>query len=187
MVRQYAADLLDQLGWQASDAAAEAAYCVARRQWDRCVEIGAPAVRSLSSAVASEKPSYNDDSIDYNDRTEAARTLGRIGDPAAVETLCAALADNTEARYGPSDPLPSEVADRALPRVAAWALAEIGDGIAVKPLCDLLDRDQAPVVKDAAARAMVRLYRSGRLDQAAEELILSRREALARAGQALPD
>jgi len=108
-VRHAAAETLDQLGWRPDQNEAGATYWVARWQWDRCVEIGAPAVEPLSAALK-----------DANNivRHAAAGALGEIGDARAVESLVTALKDK----------------DENVRRAAAGALGEIGDARAVEPL-----------------------------------------------------
>ena len=83
-VRRHAAAALDQLDWHPQSLEAEAAYCVAKGKWDRCVAIGAPCVELLCAALKDG---------DWQVRGEAAGALGKIGDARAVEPLCAALQD----------------------------------------------------------------------------------------------
>lgn len=73
-------------GWRPGKSDADAAYWIAQKQCERCVEIGAPAVERLISVLK-----------DRNDRTRvsAARTLGKIGDSRAVKPLVAALSDRS--------------------------------------------------------------------------------------------
>ncbi|MGA3058362.1 MAG: HEAT repeat domain-containing protein [Candidatus Limnocylindrales bacterium] len=85
--RRLAAEVLDRTGWSPDRSAAGASYWIAKRQWSKCLEIGAPAVRPLLWALRSD---------DERGRAEAAMVLGRIGDPRAVEPLYAALNDSDE-------------------------------------------------------------------------------------------
>jgi HEAT repeat protein len=82
--RQLAVEVLDRTGWSPDRSEAGARYWIAKRQWSRCVEIGGRAVKPLLWAL---------ESADEQGRGEAARALGRIGDPRAVQPLRAALAD----------------------------------------------------------------------------------------------
>jgi HEAT repeat protein len=83
-VRKAAAAALDSLDWQGGEGAATADYWIAKREWDKCVEIGVLAVEPLTSAL-------KDDSAKV--RKGAALALGRIGDPLAVEALKTVLQD----------------------------------------------------------------------------------------------
>jgi len=83
--RQLAIEVLDRTGWSPDRSEAGARYWIAKRQWSRCVEIGGRAVKPLLWALESD---------DEQGRGEAARALGRIGDPRAVQPLRAALGDS---------------------------------------------------------------------------------------------
>ena len=97
-VRQAAAVVLDKLGWQPDRSELGAIYWVAKKEWDKCVEIGTPTVKPLIAAL---KGTY-----DHNVRAAVARALGQIGDTQAVEPLGAALKNVITA--------------------AAWALDKLG-------------------------------------------------------------
>jgi len=89
-VRETAAGALESLGWQPDRRDVEAAYWVAKRQWDRCVEIGAPAVEPLIVVLGGQDSSgLKDQEV----RNAAAGALGAIGDIRAVEPLTATLRD----------------------------------------------------------------------------------------------
>jgi HEAT repeat protein len=85
--RRLAREILDRTGWSPDRTAAGASYWVAKRQWARCVGIGARAVTPLLWALEHE---------DELGRAEAALALGKIGNPRAVQPLCAALNDDDE-------------------------------------------------------------------------------------------
>jgi HEAT repeat protein len=86
-VRRTAAKALDKLGWQPEGSETNVAYWIAKRWWDRCAEIGAPAVEPLIAALKDEA---------WQVREGAARALGQIGDPRGVEPLVVALTDKKE-------------------------------------------------------------------------------------------
>jgi len=65
-VRYSAAEVLDQLGWKPDKGENGAYYWITKRKWDKCIEIGAPAVEPLIAAL---NESYN------HNRKEAARAL----------------------------------------------------------------------------------------------------------------
>ena len=85
--RRLATEVLDRTGWSPDKSKAGASYWIAKRQWARCVEIGAPAVGPLLWAL------QNDDEWG---RAEAALALGKIGNTRAVQPLSAALKDDDE-------------------------------------------------------------------------------------------
>jgi HEAT repeat protein len=97
-VRRAAAEALEKIGWQPDRSEKGAIYWIARRQWDRCAELGAPAVEPLIGALK-----------DKSTRKTAAVAMEKIGAP-AVEPLIDALKD----------------ADRAVREAAAGVLDRIG-------------------------------------------------------------
>jgi HEAT repeat protein len=118
-IRGAAADSLDKLGWQPDQGADGAMYWIIRNGFDRCVQIGAPAVEPL--IVELKKGSGK------QTRNMAARVLGEIGDARAVEPLIAALENALK--------------DQKYPEGAFFikALGEIGDPRAVEPLITVLN------------------------------------------------
>lgn len=83
-VRQTAAEALDELGWQPDSEDLEAACRVAKAEWDNCIEMGDPAVKSLIAVLGD---------IDSSVRLAAVKTLDKIGPQRAVEPLVAGLKD----------------------------------------------------------------------------------------------
>jgi HEAT repeat protein len=77
LVRKYIAEALEQIGWEVDDSGTEAAYWVAKGEWSKCIEIGAPAVEPLIDILLE---------WDADLHKEAARALEQIGPP-AVEPL----------------------------------------------------------------------------------------------------
>jgi HEAT repeat protein len=86
-VRKSFVDALDKLGWQPDQGTAGAAYQIARNNWERCVQIGAPAVEPLIAALKDRNSGV---------RKLACEALGKIGDARAVEPLIAASKDAIE-------------------------------------------------------------------------------------------
>jgi HEAT repeat protein len=84
--RQFAATALDRLDWRPDEGAAGAAYWIVRGEWERCVQIGAPAVEPLIVAL---------DKFELNVYCAAAAALVRIGDARAVKPLIAKLQDSS--------------------------------------------------------------------------------------------
>ena len=158
-VRQVAAKQLDTLGWQPDRGEAGAAFWAEKHEWDRCVELGAAAVKPLIAA------------LDDKYVNEAAMALGQIGDTRAVEPLIRRLKDQspigphavTEALGAIGDPRAVEPLSAALSEdwgscqsvPAAVALGQIADARAVDPLIAVLRRPAAdPALRKAAAAAL---------------------------------
>jgi len=127
-VPEKAAEALDKIGWRPGRDERGAAYWLDRGRWDKCIEIGAPAVGPLIAALdVSRNVSCK--------RQEAASALGQIGDARAVEPLIAALNDSkSDVRLAAAD-----------------ALAKIGDARAVQPLIAAL------YTTHGAAEALVKI------------------------------
>jgi HEAT repeat protein len=107
-VRESAAAALESLGWQPDAGEAGAAYWAVKHQWDKCVEIGARAVKPLLVALQDNEGSV---------RLAAAAALGQIGDAGAVSALVAALED--------ADAEVREAAVEALTRIGAPAVGQL--------------------------------------------------------------
>ncbi|TAK34258.1 MAG: hypothetical protein EPO21_09935 [Chloroflexota bacterium] len=177
-----AANALNALGWRPGLDASGAWYWVLKEHWDRCVEIGSPAVEPLGAALRDNTP-------DVRDR--AAEALVKIGSP-AVEPLVAALRDN----------------DWDVRSRAAKALGMIGDHRAVEPLIAALRHDRnvgaaaealgkmgSPAVKPliaalsdldwnvrwGAAKALVGMFRRGNMDNRAKREIVVMRGTIVKA------
>jgi HEAT repeat protein len=117
------------------------------------VEVGEPAVEPLLIALMDK---------DLSVRMAAAEVLGRIGDLRAVEPLIAVLNDN---RY-------DDVC-----KVAMAALGKIGDSRALEPLLAAL-KSNSLSVRQAAASALVKIYRSDKLSPQDKNRILKRRSRI---------
>ena len=112
------------------------------------------------------------EALDYGNRTEhssirsqAAKALGEIGDPRAVEALIEALNGNSN----------------VVVQSAAWALGEIGDPIAVEALIPLLGVDSFyKEIREAAVEAIIKigepstelLIKALEVDRIAEQALL---------------
>jgi HEAT repeat protein len=157
-VRGNAAETLDKIKWTCNNFELSALYWIAKLDFDKCVAIGAPAVKPLIAELMDSNGKL---------RVEAKDALGRIGAP-AVDPLIIVLKD--------SDDLGRLFAARALgvirnPRAlnplivaltdsndrvredAARALSAIGDSKAVDPLIAAL-KDSNSSVRRNAARAL---------------------------------
>ncbi len=145
--------MLDEMGWQPDQSALAAYYWIAQEEWERCVEIGEPAVEPLIAVLVDEEKSR---------RQTAFLTLVKIGGKAAPALLAALLHENTELRQavfwclvkiGPPA-LPSLVQALAdehdmLRQAAARALGQIGDPDAVVPLIAAFKDTDWSVRRDA--------------------------------------
>ena len=88
--RLAAIETLDKIGWQPDEGKQGAAYWVAKKQWKRCVAIGAPAIEPLVFALLYD--------WDAKVREAAAKALGRIGTFEGVEELMRALKKDEDPR-----------------------------------------------------------------------------------------
>jgi HEAT repeat protein len=205
VVREAAFGALDDLGYRPAQDENGAAYWVAKQEWDKCVEIGPPAVPPLIAALKAGS-------------SAAAIALGEIGDARAIAPLMAALRKTND---GASEAAVGALARIGAPAVgllvaalkdwddrlcerAAGALVKVG-APAVEPLIAALKdwddrlRERAagalgqigdaravePLiaklgscnwsVRNAAAKSLVKLFQSNLLDEAHKSLILVQR------------
>ncbi len=92
-VRETAAKALDRLEWRPGRDENAAWYWSAKREWEKCVAIGTPAIEPLTSIV------LKDALWNTLVRLEAAETLGQTGDARAIELLIQSLsASDVETR-----------------------------------------------------------------------------------------
>ena len=117
--------------------------------------IGAPAVPPLIEALK-DRNTYL--------RRGVAGALGTIGDPRAVEPLIAALDDGS--------PQLSSVRTTIIE-----ALSAIGDPRDVEPLLVAM-YDEHRETRQAAARALVAIYQSGKMSESQRTTVLAQREAI---------
>jgi len=146
----------------------QAIYAVAKRDWVRAVALGSASVESLTRALKS---------TDEEVRREASRSLGLIGDPAAIKPLMESMQDErwfvretaALALGHIKDPAVMEVLISALRdqsagarEAAAKALGEIGDPRAIGPLINVFRneeyylKDDEYYVCEAASDALVK-------------------------------
>ena len=135
-LRQAAVQALDRVGWQPDRGVAGAAYWAEKREWDRCIQIGAAAVEPLVVALGDQ---------DWGVRLAAAGALGQIGGTPAVEPLITALGD----------------VHRDVRRTAAAVLGPVGARLESAALREeiveflaLALEDQEPDVRQAVAEAL---------------------------------
>lgn len=130
VVRKGAADVLSEIGWEPADDTESAIYLTAKQEWDELPAAGAHAVPALIAVLKDENPEI---------RSGAVRTLGKIGHPGAVESLIAALKDQ-------SSP------DSYIREIIA-ALGEIGDVRALAHLSVFLN----DYLEDSAKEALKKI------------------------------
>ncbi|HLO34278.1 MAG TPA: HEAT repeat domain-containing protein [Anaerolineales bacterium] len=133
-VRQAVVNSLDELGWQPGTDEASAIYYVTKKQWHKCVEIGAPAVNTLIAVL------HGRDQLACRD---AAHALGMIGDARAVQPLIKTLG------YDHYHLFPFETA--FIREAVVAALGKIGAAQAVEPLILALADEWFGVRRNAAA------------------------------------
>jgi len=158
-VRQKVAEALDKLGWRPKNEDEQRFYFIAKRDWDKCVELDGVTVDALIMVLKDKNPEIRKKTIeilaklggrrtvgpligaldhaDRNIRKEAAETLGKIGDKRAVKALITALKDvNPDVR-----------------QAASKALVEMGGLYTMSPLIDAL-KDKDSTIREAAAEIL---------------------------------
>ncbi len=179
-VRKGATLALDGLGWRPGSDAATATYWIVKGSWEKCTEIGLPAVEPLVAVLAED---------DQSERRAAVGVLGKIGGDRAVQILIWALGDRSEhVRAAAARALEalSWCASDDAAGAAYWAVkgewpkcVAIG-GPAVEPLFVALGHSSWSTRK-AAAQGLVAIHQSGRLDAGQMALVLAQRQAITRA------
>jgi len=158
-VRQKAAEALDKLGWQPENEAEQRLYFIAKKDWNKYVELDYATVEALVAVLRDKDPEIRRKAIetlitmggwrtvkpligalehtDGDIRKEAADTLGKLGNKQAVKSLIAALRDiNPDVR-----------------EAASKALIEIGSLHAMGPLIDAL-KDEDSSVREATVEIL---------------------------------
>jgi HEAT repeat protein len=180
-VKEAAVAALDKLGWMPDRSEASARYWITKDDYEKCTVIGDPAVGPLIKALEDK---------DRDARSAAAAVLGKIGDARAARPLLAAIGDKDKkvaasaaralGQIGEAravKPLIKQLMNVDLCDSAAEALGEIGDPRAVKPLIAAL-KGKDGIMRRAAARGLVQIYKSGKLKPEAEQLILDQRSTM---------
>lgn len=167
--RKAVAGFLDKMGWKPDNIEEEAAYCIVKENWNRCAEIGGPAVDLLIADIglhatpgvmdnftktlikmgkSSVKSLIN--ALSNKGETEKklelmVKILLQIGDPIAVEPIISAFIDKESSLYSNT--------------FAAEALGRFGDKKAIEPLVNILQSGSYP-----------HRYKRGRIVSALDEL-----------------
>ena len=137
--------------WKPAQDEIGAAYWMTKKEWDKCVAIGAPAVEVLIPALKDS---------DKDVRLAVVGALGKIKDPRAAQPLVDALFDK----------------DNAVCKQAALALEEFG-APAVEPLIATLTYSNSDAAR-TAARILVRMYKALQPGEAQKHLILAQRDLI---------
>jgi HEAT repeat protein len=87
LVRKYAVEALEKFCWQPDKSEAGAIYWIVKREWDRCIEIGEPAVEPLMAVLRD---------ADKEVCLAAIGALEKIGGPQALESLCVVITEYDE-------------------------------------------------------------------------------------------
>lgn len=129
-VRKGAAKVLDKQGWNPANQNERANYLTAKKKWKALSEMGSDAVPALLNILADEKILV---------RNAAAKTLGKIGDPTAVEPLISGLCGKYAVRLSYGN--------------AKQALVRIKTAASIAPFIKVL-KHRDPFVRWAAADVM---------------------------------
>lgn len=175
-VRWAVAEALDNLGWQPDRSETGAAYWIAKQEWNRCVEVGVPAIKLLITTLTD---------TNENVRKKAALTLGSIGDKQAVEALIAALKDMDESVGSAAAKALGQIGDARAKEpltkaymqgspAAAEGLVRLGDADIVPKLITNLNNGSKAERRNAAT-ALVNIYKAGEIDEPLKRLILAQR------------
>ena len=132
--RAGAAEALSASGWVPENGGEEALYLMARDRWAEVERIGADALPAVAEALS-------DPSIEV--RTNAARTIARIGGDAAIAPLIRALEDDA----------------LAVRKRAEQALVDMGD--AVLPALTLAAEEGRPEAREELRRIIDEIRRKG--------------------------
>ena len=166
-IRLSAANGLDELGWHPEQDEIAAYYWLAKEDWEKCIAIGAPALKPLISALKYDKKET---------RIMAVKLLAKLGNGQVVEPLIATLHDQ----------------DKDIRLEAIQALSTIGHERSIEPLIAiLLDASTEDALRLASAKALGSnsALTDARINQVAFALLTSikTKDAKARDNYAAPD
>lgn len=154
------------------------------------VKLGGASASPLCSIMIEAGSKAASSTIDANIFERTAELLVRIGE-SAVKPLCAVLKDNhwnvqmkakealVKIGQASVNPLITLLKDgnSSASSLAASALGEIGDIRAVDPLLEVL-KDLDETNRAEAAKALITIYKGGKLDDAVKNRILSQSESI---------
>ncbi len=160
-VRQKAAEALDKLGWQPKNEAEQRLHLIAKKDWDKYVELDFATVEALIMVMRDKNPEI---------RKKAAEVIGQIQNPAIKPLIAALRDDNHKVREKAAEALIETGGIRAVPLFiaalsdrhyyvrerAAEALGKIGDNQAIKPLVAAMN-DTSWEVREKAVEALSRI------------------------------
>jgi HEAT repeat protein len=146
-VRQGAANILTQIGWEPANNDERALYLIAKQDWDRLPPLAKDAVEPLIHILEDK---------DFDVRWHAIIALGQIKDDRTINTL-AAIIGNCDF-------------DNRLQVIAVKTLENGGDKRAVPPLVDALKHNKEQDVRQAAAKALGKIKDPGAITPLIEAL-----------------
>ncbi|MEW6086805.1 MAG: HEAT repeat domain-containing protein [bacterium] len=160
LIRKAAAETLDKLKWSASNEEEKVIYLIAKQEWDKCANLGAPVAKRLILLL------YKDSNS--NIQNAAVNTLVKIGEP-SIDSCIWALkySYRSDVWFKLTDVL-SRIGKPALKPLfitlkdgysyarvgAACALGKMGDTAAVEPLENVLKGDEEIDVKQEVKKAL---------------------------------
>ena len=177
-----AAQALDRLNWQPPADETGARYWVAKGEFEKCVEIGVPAlVIALTEGDSRMRDGASEALVQIGApavplllavtqderwwmRRDVVRLLGQIGDTRATESLITALADKT--------PDVSQAAVEALGQVGGVAVVELLNPARTIHSAVAALKGHSRSVRQAAAKVLIELYTSGRVPPKQKQLVL---------------
>lgn len=186
---------LDKAGWKPDKEETGAIYWINQQRWDKCIEIGLPAIPHLLNTLS--HPSITDmmkEEITYaltrigaeavpilidilnnrgatEQREAAARVLGKINDPRAIDPLLAKINDpawpvrqavasalGEMGNLRALDKLITALADVELDvrKASALAIGKLGDSKGIAPLVQILKTDHG-AIQDVVVEALTML------------------------------
>jgi HEAT repeat protein len=159
-------DVLDKLDWKPDKDEAGASYWATKGHPSLCVQIGEPAVGPLIEALDSNNPYFV---------TGTVEALAKLAQTQGLEQAAEPLIPKLQAIEKKKRLTSTDEATRL---AIIKALGDIGRQRAVAPLIDYVGHSETSV-RQAAAEALLKLYKTGRLDDEHKLMILAQEKTMA--------